>query len=238
MTRQRSFDALGGMTVPTDRDCEARKPGATGDMAASIANNQGTTRMPDSIDSIAATVVLDKMALAALRMANTVSFHHTDGKSTIRASKLLKTELNPFAPREASVTVPCNARISDYERGAKQGTEVYGEGLESYTAFAWQSLDDPWQTIASSLKVGDELTLHWLRGGFSTVAMKSADLHCDALYLRIRRGNKRLTFLVEFYCGENTNRRMVRHRPRLDAWVDCGEPGNLSENITRPDETT
>jgi hypothetical protein len=171
--------------------------------------------IPDSTVSSTGTIVLDKMALAALRMADTISFHHTDGNSLIRATKEAKvTERNPFAARETFIAVPCNARISDYEREAGEGTETYGERLKNYTAFAWQShaqsMDDPWQTIASSLQVGDELTLHWLRGGFSTVAMKSVNLHCDALYLRVRRGNKRLTFLVEFYCGEDNTARMVR----------------------------
>ena len=56
--------------------------------------------IPDSTVSSTGTIVLDKMALAALRMADTISFHHTDGNSLIRATKEAKvTERNPFAAR-------------------------------------------------------------------------------------------------------------------------------------------
>ena len=165
------------------------------------------------------SVALDKLALAALRKADRISFHHTDGKSVIRATKENKpSERDPFALRETVITVSCEARITDYDRGAGLGTEVYrGDDLKRYTAFGWlshaQSADCTWQTTASILKTGDELTLYWQRGGLSTQGMREAGLHGDALYLRIRRGDKRLVFLIDTYCGHDNTVRMVRLLP-------------------------
>ena len=94
------------------------------------------------------------------------------------------------------------------------GTDVYRDDLKGYTAFAWfsqaQYADCTWQTIASILKVGDELTLYWQRGGLSHQTMRDAGLHGDALYLRVRRGDKRLVFLIDTYCGQDNTARMVR----------------------------
>ena len=51
------------------------------------------------------STALDKLALAALRQADTISFHHTDGKSLIRATKEHQpNEPDPFAPRETTIT--------------------------------------------------------------------------------------------------------------------------------------
>jgi hypothetical protein len=170
---------------------------------------------PKSCVGDADSVALDKLALAALRKADRISFHHSDGKSVIRATKENKpSERDPFAPRETVITVPCEARITDYERGGFLGTDAYRDDLRGYAAFAWlshaQSADCIWQTIASILKAGDELTLYWQRGGLSHQAMKDAGLHGDALHLRVRRGDKRLLFLIDTYCGHDSTVRMVR----------------------------
>ena len=171
--------------------------------------------MLDSTEGRADSIALDKVALAALRQAATISFHHTDGKSLIRATKEHQpNERDPFAPRETTITVPCDARISDHDRGPGLGTDASRDDLKRYAAFAWlnhaQSADCTWQTVASVLKVGDELTLHWQRGGLSTQAMRDVGLHGDALYLRVRRGDRRLTFLIDTYYGHDNTARMVR----------------------------
>jgi len=170
---------------------------------------------PKSCAGAADSIALDKLARAALRQADRISFHHTDGTSLIRATKEHKpTERDPFAPRETDITVPCKARITDYDCGGCLGTDVYRDDLKGYTGFAWfsqaQYADCTWQTIASILKVGDELTLYWQRCGLSHQTMRDAGLHGDALYLRVRRGDKRLVFLIDTYCGQDNTARMVR----------------------------
>ena len=165
--------------------------------------------------SPAGSVELDKMALAALRKADTISFHHADGKSLIRASKKHKpTGRDPFAPSETTVTVSCNAAITDYDRGGCWGTDAYRDDLKCYAAFAWYShaqyADCTWQTIATVLRAGDELTLYWQRGGLTNQGMRDAGFHGDALYVRVRRADKRLTFLIDTYCGHDNTARMVR----------------------------
>ena len=147
---------------------------------------------PKSCAGDTESVGLDKLALAALRQADRISFHHSEGKSLIRATKEHKpTERDPFAPRETVITIACEARITDYDRGGCLGTDVYRDDLKGYTAFAWfsqaQYADCTWETTASILKVGDELTCHCPAAAQS----RRAEANCELSPMSTRQADGR-----------------------------------------------
>lgn len=161
---------------------------------------------------------LDATQVHALRKASRVCFYHrpkpdaSGETSYIAAIKEHKPNpLDPFAPRETCILIPCDWTLREYTRGE----DAIGYRSDQFNAFEWVYIaqyDEAWQTTASLLRTGDKLTLHWARGGFTTQAMENANPHFfgDALYLVVQRGEKRLTFHVANSVCENNTARMIR----------------------------
>jgi hypothetical protein len=152
---------------------------------------------------------LDAIQLAALRKATTVSFHnHADdrpntlGRSYIRASKAHdRTAADPFAPRETSIEMQCQATVHDYEKP--------NTWKPDFEAFAWVSsarIEEAWQTIASLLRVGDDLTLAWEAGALSSPFLVDKGLIGDRVRLVVQRGKTRLVFALDEQIGESRYR--------------------------------
>jgi hypothetical protein len=76
--------------------------------------------------------------------------------------------------------------------------------------------DNSIQTIFSCLKVGDTIKLSWQRDAMTNGYMEKHDLHGDALYLIVNRGegknSKRLEFLVATSCCEDNSARMIDYK--------------------------
>lgn len=165
---------------------------------------------------------LDKVQIAALRQANTVSFHHlapddtgSVPRSFIRATKRVeKSASNPFGPSEASVEIPCDWRLTDYTR-SDEGKVPYGTGeFRAFEMIGSAQHHEEWQTTASLLRAGDIVRLLWSRGGFTTEGMRSASpaFYGDGLSMEVIRGERRLVFHVGFQVSENNSARMVQRR--------------------------
>jgi hypothetical protein len=159
-------------------------------------------------------LALDKIAVAALRQADSISFHHNDGQSYINASKkVVQTARDPFGRTEVTINVPCKARINDYERGIV-GYWVRPDEMKDYRCYentAYPSEPGgPWQTIAGLLKPGDELTLAWSRGGIGTLGTRAHGMVGDMLELVVQRDRKRMTFLLDTQVGEDNTARMCK----------------------------
>lgn len=153
--------------------------------------------------------MLDKTQIAALRKANSVSFYATrEGKSGISAVKERhSTPAEPFA-QDVRIEIACASRLVNYDRetGIRANDEAYtGFGM-IHTSHACEE----WQTIASLLREKDVLTLEWQRGAWSSPALTDSGIIGDRLILRVQRGDKRLSFLADHYCGPNNTARMVR----------------------------
>ena len=74
------------------------------------------------------------------------------------------------------------------------------------------SCNDEWETIASLLRAGDVLSLHWQRGAWNTERMENATpkFYGDKLALLVTRGEKVLTFHVDTSICEDNTARMIR----------------------------
>jgi hypothetical protein len=160
-----------------------------------------------------APIPLTRLDLAALRDADTVSFHHNpaDG-GTIRASKRVKN-VGPFDERERR-----------YEFAVGSSFSGRHSNLETCSCFSMEHgarYSEEWRTVVTFLKAGDELTLHWSPDGGKTGYLERAvvakegpghgmELHADLLYLKVRRKGKRFGFFLDAsVCPDNTAR-MIR----------------------------
>lgn len=157
----------------------------------------------------------------SLRTATAVSFHYATSDNSgypdkpasfIKASYEKTHERGGFSKWEHYV--PAGHRASIYG-------EEYGYGLaELESAFEMISsaqLDPVWQTIASLLRAGDVLALHWVAGGKTNQYHKDAKLYGDELQLVVQRGKRILTFTVDTSCNPGNTARMCKPRRRKEA---------------------
>ena len=160
------------------------------------------------------SVPVDAIAVAALRKADTVSFHRHGEESYISATKKCEPcASDPFAPREREVRIPADFT---FVNGGGQDTIPYGS---EFVAFEWVSsaqYDRAWQTIAHFIKAGDILCLDWYRGAMNSSMLASHGLVGDMLSISIRRGEgkneKHFTFLIDKSVSENNTARMIKAR--------------------------
>lgn len=161
--------------------------------------------MESTLETTAAIGTLTKDDLKALRQADRLCFDRDrDGTSGIRCIKLVRNA-GPFGEKERTVDVLCEATM-------------HGQGVASASCFEmiynYHGPECLWESIASILKVGDVLSLEWFadnNNGYIDRALTSGEkIHRDELYIRIRRGEKKLRFhLATSICPNNTAR-MIR----------------------------
>jgi hypothetical protein len=159
--------------------------------------------------------------VAALRIAETVSFHVHKGETYINASIDVQRVGEPriFTAREQRVL----PQADDWNRkrhiptgGGARGYDGDSSwrGDERTTAFEMvhsARYSDTWKTIVSLLKVGDVLSLDFCGDGGSNGNTKPYGIHVDTLHLNVRRGDQRLRFLVDFSaCVDNSARAVKR----------------------------
>ena len=159
------------------------------------------------------------MQIAALRKAETLSFHHhaKNNASFIRATKRYREgewrQSSPFRTSEdAYLEIPCAWRLTDYTRGDENKIPYGSDQFNAFEMIHAAQSERAWSTTASLLRVGDKLTLLWERGGWTTEAMEKATPHFfgDTLHLQVDRGDKRLCFHVRTSICEDNSARMVR----------------------------
>ena len=149
---------------------------------------------------------ITKIDIAALRKADRISFLREDSGTRISMVKKAgdPTEANPF-PQDVHYNVACDARIADYT-GSMWGRQHDCYRAACHTTSA--QLDEEWQTVASLLKPGDELTLAWVAGNDSP-ALREKGVIIDELRLNVSRDGKRLVFLLARETSINDRWRMV-----------------------------
>lgn len=162
------------------------------------------------MDMLSNPVKLTKLDIARLRGADTVSFHHMDGASFIRATKnATATVADPFA-RELMFDVACGwdfHNYGDYSRDAcgnvSKEPRPDGGSTGRLTFKAFEMIHGAcrngiWQTMAREMREGDELVLSWERGGMSSPALAEVGLAGDRLLLCISPAKgKGSTFIVD-----------------------------------------
>ncbi len=164
---------------------------------------------------------LSAQDVKALRQADSVSFHkRAHGKPTdcIQCSKRVKNP-GPYDETEKTYYVAVRGVI------AGGGVPYGAEGYNCFEMIHVAQFCEVWRTIAQSLKAGDVLTLRWSADNFRNGYVEGAritekdeyrgmELHADALYLEVTRGEgrkrRKLVFLLDVsVCVDNTAR-MVR----------------------------
>jgi len=104
--------------------------------------------------------------------------------------------------------IPCKMYL-DRVTGFKDATV----GFEMIHAGKY---NDNWQTIIGVMKPGDVITLEWRPDYHQNGYMQKAEpvLHGDALYLvvtrQLKRGQKRMSFLISAQCCPNNTARMIK----------------------------
>jgi hypothetical protein len=137
---------------------------------------------------------LDAIQVAALRKASRVCFYHRPKPDASGETSYIcaikehaPSPLNPFAPHETSILIPCEWRLREYTRSSSSDAIPYGS--DQFNAFEWVNCaqsDECWQTTASLLRAGDKL------------------------FLDVQRGEKRLSFHIDTSVCENNPARMIR----------------------------
>lgn len=173
------------------------------------------------------TTALNNSELAALRMADVITFHVYQGRGFIRAHLNALHEI--YTAREQHVFATVNIDGGRYREIAcefrAKGFGGDGERCWSYeldhapklSAFASVSGtdygDNAWPTTAQALRVGDRLCLSWIADNNNAV-VKDAGLHRDQLTLRVARGDaakpRSLAFLIAVATSLDNSARMVK----------------------------
>lgn len=153
-------------------------------------------------------MALNRQQIRALRAADTIAIHARDEKSATITATLKATESDPFEKR---LDIAVESRF-----------ESFAPGSEFDGAYALMTSADTsahWQSIASTIRDGDDVRVIWSSDAATTQALREAGFHGDVLRIEIARdgGEARYAFdLLTAVCGNNTAR-MIRLKPFAEA---------------------
>lgn len=153
----------------------------------------------------------------AMRTADSVSFHFTRSEgSTIRATKRVKKP-GPFDDRERHHEVQTGTSFNGFH---ESGLRVATDNAICFEMIMSAEYCEVWQTVVAFLKPGDVLRLNWYADAMTSGYVKESvttvegsrgcNLHADALYLRVQRGEKRFAFLLDVSVCPSNTARMIR----------------------------
>jgi hypothetical protein len=156
--------------------------------------------------------------ITALRTADYVSFHQYDGIGKIVANAHGRGEQRIYTAREQKLFPTAShldrSRVMVVDsamHGYTSDDEYFGGRKDgrAYASVSTPSMSDHWQTLVSLLRAGDVLTLRWSASN-NTDNHKSVGFHADELRVLVRRGDKVLTFLVDYSVGPYNSARMIQ----------------------------
>lgn len=177
--------------------------------------------------------VLTRETIAAFRLADSVSFHHTptdggeirlalDGNGDDRIYTAREQRLFPRTdgPRDRMRSVVVGSRLSGYTSNLGPGWNL--DSAPEAVAFEMihsAQFSPDWLTVAALLKPDDVITLEWTADN-NTEIIESVGLHHDELRLTIDRAGKRraLSFQLEARVGRDNSARMIRQYGAGRAW--------------------
>jgi len=166
---------------------------------------------------------ITKLDIAALRNADSVTFHHFDGRSLIRAHIRWIRDSTPVYTAAQQRMYPSPDQHNGRERSREIATDAKLHGYKADGCDAWHGGDSPkasafhmefsmtaeLRTIAELLHADDILTLEWTANN-DNENNKSVGWHRDELRLIVRRGARVMTFLIDVYVGPDNSARMIR----------------------------
>lgn len=164
---------------------------------------------------------LTRTDINALRQADSVTFHYnarTDQNGTrscfVRAHKRVtdeEREHDPFAPYERTHTIDLGTwedhRLTDY---GNDYTAMHGAKYSAFVMIHSASVVQTWLTIARSLKVGEEIVMHWTRDNNNQL-LEQAGLHRDQLEIAVGMpGKPARYYLVDVSTSLDNSARMIQ----------------------------
>jgi hypothetical protein len=184
---------------------------------------------------------LNRDDLAAMKLANDVTFHHNadefgEGVTQVRLHKRFDYEtpsvrmyrlfpdLKWNDSTERMRVFHVEGMVSDFS--PMDEAEQAGYSKYTYNCFTMlhgAGYDRSWQTVVDGLKSGDEVAIRWVASNNSNV-LREAGLHADEVRLlsvRPRNGSRpeqRREWLVDYrVCPDNVSR-LVRKTPVICAY--------------------
>lgn len=164
--------------------------------------------------AVATTEGLSPAQLKWLRDARSVSFHFTPG---------VGAEIRARDGDEARLDISVAGNVHGYDHHASSRAMPL---CRAYASILSAQFSETWKSIASVLRTGDRLMLDFradhfangytkaVTGGQTYDGTSFGDIHVDALFLRIERGEapkvKRLKFLVDVTACPNNSARMIQ----------------------------
>lgn len=162
-------------------------------------------------------LTLSALDIKALRQADRVSFHHFQGNGSIICTRLIRN-YGPYDDRERRYEFNVQSSFS----GKMNDELIDPASVCCFEMIHTCHCSEEWQTVLHFLRAGDEITLHWSADGSANEYVRNSyirdghgageKLHADMLTLKVKRGDKRLAFLLDVcFCPDNTAR-MIRKR--------------------------
>ena len=159
--------------------------------------------------------------IAALRAADSVTFHAYHGRGFVRAHKRpgpgrdtfstreQRLYSEPDGPTERTREITVDYSAYSYDRpGALAATQ-----WAAFHMIHMAQYSPTWQTIVALLHTGDVLRLDWIASGGSNQYVTDAGLHADELRLQVERRARIMTFSVGHSVTPDNSARMI-HRDR------------------------
>jgi hypothetical protein len=160
--------------------------------------------------------------ILALKAADVVSLHHYKGVGSLRCSvrnqcggepriftvteQRLLPEVDEYE-RKREITV--SSSVSGYVQSTM--SRWYGdEHSTGFTMFHGGYRDDVLRSVVDTLRPGDVLHLDFRGDAHSNGITKPAGIHVDDVLLRVTRGNRQSTFLLNCQASLDNSARMVK----------------------------
>ena len=156
--------------------------------------------------------ILTSDDVKALRQCDQASFSHTgktNGEGRIRCIKKLEKD-GPFGDTEREYLIVCESTVR-YYTGESLNTASFDTEFKCHELlYNYTSSVTEFGTMASLVKIGDELKLHWI--GSCNGYTRSAGLHMDTLHVHLKRGKQSFSFMLSTsICPDNSARMIRRH---------------------------
>lgn len=157
-------------------------------------------------------MALNRNQIRALRLADSVFFHTDDARRTTITATIKATESDPFEKR---LDIAVESRIELSTPGSKF--------VSAYASLLCADTSAHWQSIASTIRDGDDVRLIWSADAATTQALRSAGFRGDVLRIEIARdgGAARFAFdLITAVC-ENNTARMIKTKETMDGIAEA-----------------
>lgn len=149
--------------------------------------------------------------IKALRTADRVSCHKHGLESWMKASKDIEKP-GPFDDKTRYHQIACTSNVRIY---SQDGGRWNGHKGKVKCFDMLYSYNDVWETVVGLLKAGDVISLDWCGANNNpnlndSRTQEGRRLYKDDLYLVVRRGEKRMTFMLTSSVGPDNSARPIQ----------------------------